>query len=63
MNQVPLTKADKAIAYMAENGVSAYAAAKQFGISPAAVYDRQKWLASREFCPCCHQPLPKKETT
>lgn len=51
------TKRDQAIAYMQEHNVTAYAAARLFGISPAAIYTRQKQLEATKDsrCPCCGQ--------
>lgn len=60
------SKTDQAIDYMNENGVSGYAAAKKFGITPKAIYTRVKLLqttADRR-CECCGQLLPqRKEVT
>jgi hypothetical protein len=39
----------QAIEYMQSEGVSAYKAAKHFGITPATVYA----AAKRPKCPCC----------
>jgi hypothetical protein len=40
-----------------EKGITVYAAAQKFGISPAAVYKRIKLLAETADarCPCCGQ--------
>lgn len=62
------SKTDQAIDYMKEHGISAYAAARLFGISTKVIYTRVKLLeetASRR-CPCCGQlvkdPSKLKET-
>jgi DNA-directed RNA polymerase subunit RPC12/RpoP len=58
-----LPRRDQAIAMMASENITAYAAAKHFGIRPEAIYRRLKSLAETEDirCPCCHQILPKSQ--
>ena len=59
--QKPKSKADQAIAYMAQHQVTVYAAAKAVDVNASAVYRRLTQLQSRvgHPCPCCGQIVPE----
>ncbi|MES2729956.1 MAG: hypothetical protein V4621_07680 [Pseudomonadota bacterium] len=56
----PKSKAARAVAYMAENQVTVYAAAKAIGVDAGAVYRYIGKMAAMAGhpCPCCGQMVP-----
>jgi len=56
-----ISKTQQALQLLKDNpGMSAYAAAKQVGISKTAVYNAQNREKGRARCPTCGQLLPEK---
>lgn len=54
-----MTKTEQAIALMTATGCTAYHAAKELGIAPAAVYGKLNDKAAK--CPCCGHRLTEKQ--
>jgi hypothetical protein len=54
--KIELSKTQQALALMRDGKMTRYAAAKQLGLSPSAVYVAEKREADRQLkdrCPCC----------